>query len=269
MPGLIGISIHRVDRLARNEVWLELLNGHAVPLVLSTQADSLAANRQEALCFASDFCFQPRKERGHKVVAFLADAPSGLCGEPVFDLGELDDELVDRGVLAATVLVVSFGNLGPQALACCAAEGEHASHADGADSVELVGIEQALGFEGLRGRPGAKAVTADGLRHGLNFFRRLTGQNFVCALGGDLFVSHAPVIQSDVVQQRRRADDLHIGAFGLGKVDSQRGDAQHVIKIVRSVASGIERAGLLGADQRGISWQPTNSQTMSATRSAA
>ena len=53
------------------------------------------------LHFAFDFHFQPCKERGHEIVPFLAEAPARFGGEPVFDLGELDDELVDGGVLIA------------------------------------------------------------------------------------------------------------------------------------------------------------------------
>jgi hypothetical protein len=46
VSGLIGVSIHRVNRLARDKLLLELLDGHTVPLVLPPQVDGLAANRQ-------------------------------------------------------------------------------------------------------------------------------------------------------------------------------------------------------------------------------
>jgi hypothetical protein len=116
----------------------------------------------------------------------MTDLGYGTAGwgiEMVPDAGELDNELMDRGM---DIRIISLGSpafeidgfdRSPKTLAVSPAVGEGSCHAYGADSVELISIVEYVGFKRGWFRVGAETMGRDGLGYLLDAWRGMTSQN--------------------------------------------------------------------------------------------
>ncbi len=149
---------------------------------------------------------------------------------------------------------------GPQALPVSAGYGVGAGHPDGADGVQLVGVEQDAGFEGIGRGPGAKAMLSDDGGPGLHAGGRLPGQNLAGARGAGLGVRDATgllVGAANVVEQGGRLQQLHVGALFAADALGQVPHPQHVVEPVSRVVVVVVLAGRLDIDHPGppIVWR--------------
>ena len=121
---------------------------------------------------AENLGVEPLEELNHDLVAALGEPARRGGDELVLEAGQLIDELVARAIVDSArrcaLGVDRREGLGPKAMAVGGAVGYRACHADRTDRVELVGIEQAGGFDGVGTRSFAKAMGLDGVTHRLD-----------------------------------------------------------------------------------------------------
>ncbi len=121
----------------------------------------------------------------HDSVAVGGDAARGGGFQHVGQARQLVDELVAGGI--GVVIrrrqtgVDGLQRLAPDTLAVDRAVGNRAGDADRADGIQLVGVEQAAGFDGGRLRPLAEAVRLDRVTDRIDPLGRLSGQYFTRA----------------------------------------------------------------------------------------
>ncbi len=167
----------------------------------------------------------------------------------VLDPGELDDELVNRGV---GVGVVSIGlpvfevdriDRRPEGLAVSPTVSEGTGDAHRSNGVQLVGIVEDLGFEGGRCRVGAKAVSGNGMHHGFDRLGGVAVENGTGSPGGHCCViepSGLGLLASNVVEQCSRPHDAKVGVFSRGDTLREPQNTENVLEIMDGVCVIIE-----------------------------
>ena len=178
----------------------------------------------------------------------LAQAAGGRGMQGWQDAAELVDVLVDRCVIAA-VRPGAIGRrrgrrLGPKAVAVEAGVSERAPNSDGAYAVQLVGVVETFRLERTRlNRAIAITVGLDAVNDILD--ARLIHAGDAQVAGGEVGRGHmmrvaSSILDRDVVEQRSCAHDIDVRRLGLGDLDAQPGDAQHVVEVMGRIAATIE-----------------------------
>ncbi len=196
----------------------------------------------------------------HHPVALDGDGAGGGGVQAVFQLAQLEQVLVVGAVRLAGEGLAGGQELGGRLSIGRAGVGEGiphgADHADRADGVKLVGVEQDFGLQGGGGLAVvAEAVSADAVLHrgDARCGPALGGQDLTGKIGGGVVVSLAMVFAGrlavilSVVEQDRGLDDLQVGAFGLGDPGSQAGHALDVVEamdgVIRVPGTGLGEGG--------------------------
>ena len=157
----------------------------------------------------------------HEGVALLGQRASAVGEQAISDLQQLHMILVDWSMFVAGVrrLLVGGRDLGPETLALVAAKSKGSGNADGANGVQLVGVVEDLGLNGLGRRAGAEAMGGDGVGDRLDFGSWLSVQYGTRHLGTGLSVvvrEAVAVAAGDVVKQGGGADYFQVGALDAG-----------------------------------------------------
>ena len=192
----------------------------------------------------------------HEVVAPRGEALPFRREHPVLDVAELDHELpVGRVLLRVRGGLGQVDPLVVEAGPHLAGEEEGPADPDGADRIELVGVEEDAGLEGAGREVLAEAVGLDAVDDPLDppgveaeAGEDLPGQPGARIRVPDLAVRAVLLAPADVVEQGGQGQDLEVGFFGPADMQAEAQDAGGVVPVV-AAAGGAEEAARFGADR--------------------
>lgn len=182
--------------------------------------------------------------------------------ETILDAGELNDELVDRGVdidivsLCLPSFEIDGLDGGPEALSVSPGVGEGSCYANRPDGIELVSVVEYLGFKGGWLRIGAKAMSRDGVGHGLHGHRGIASQDVSGSPSGNrrmVEASRLCLSATSVMEQHGCSHDTTVSTLGFRNALRNLQDAENMVEVVHSVFAIVEAPCFSDRDHTNVS----------------